>query len=227
VREKPQILPDRPNGGKWIAFGTIYPENYRIPKEKQGKEEYMMSGRRSATVDSYLGSQNLKLYNFETTLDPTGWRKHSGYGFNDFQEVENNMLKFFYLLKKKINPEDVDLDARMIKSIPLLEERGFITTQSGSPELLIPVLSHEEEKRFFKICRKAEKAFGENIRPYLAKWCETHKKEIPPHLTSVPDQKRTMPYEPSTMMFVYEAINQGVHPRDLGYICPETIAVFD
>ena len=29
------------------------------------------------------------------------------------------------------------------------------------------------------------------------------------------------------MMFVYEAIRQGVHPRDLGYICPETIAVFD
>lgn len=227
VREKPQIIPDRPNGGKWIAFATIWPQNYSIPEDKRGKEEYGLSGRRCTRIDSYLDAKNLKLYNFESSLDPTGWRKHQGYGFNNFQDVEDNMLKFFYLVKNSINPKTVDLDTRMIKSIPILEERGFITTKNGSPEILIPILSHEEEKLFLGICSKAQKTFGDNIRPYLAQWCKTHIKEIPPHLTSVPDQKRTMPYEPNVMMFVYEAIHQGVHPRDLGYICPETIAVFD
>lgn len=227
VREKPQIIPDRPNGGKWIAFATIWPQNYSIPEDKRGKEEYGLSGRRCTRIDSYLEAKNLNLYNFESSLDPTGWRKHQGYGFNNFQDVEDNMLKFFYLVKNSINPKTVDLDTRMIKSIPILEERGFITTKNGSPEVLIPILSHEEEKLFLGICSKAQKTFGENIRPYLAQWCKTHIKEIPPHLTSVPDQKRTMPYEPNVMMFVYEAIHQGVHPRDLGYICPETIAVFD
>ena len=115
----------------------------------------------------------------------------------------------------------------MIRSIPILEERGYITTKNGAPELLIPVLTHEEEKRFFEISQSASNAFADNIREQLAVWCKTHKKEIPPHLTSVPDQKRTMPYEPNAMMFVYEAIKCGVHPRDLGYICPETVAVFD
>ena len=227
VREKPQIIPDRPNGGKWIAFATIRPQNYSIPEDKRGKEEYGLSGRRCTRIDSYLDTKNLKLYNFESSLDPTGWRKHQGYGFNNFQDVEDNMLKFFYLVKNSINPKTVDLDTRMIKSIPILEERGFITTKNGSPEVLIPILSHEEEKLFLGICSKAQKTFGDNIRPYLAQWCKTHIKEIPLHLTSVPDQKRTMPYEPNVMMFVYEAIHQGVHPRDLGYICPETIAVFD
>ena len=227
VREKKQIFPDRPNGGKWIAFATVWPQNYKIPENKQGKEEYGLAGRRCTAIDSYLDAKNLKLYNFETSLHPNSWLKHNGYGFNNFQDVEFSMLKLFYLLKKNIKPEDVDIDTRMIKSIPLLEERGFITTKNGYPEPLIPILSHEEEKIFFRICEKAQKAFAENIRPYLAQWCQTHKKEIPPHLTSVPDQKRTMPYEPSVMMFVYEAINKGVHPRDLGYVCPETIAVFD
>ena len=227
VREKPQIFPDRPNGGKWIAFATIQPQNYFIPEDKRGKEEYGLSGRRCTKIDSYLDARNLKLYNFETSLDPIGWRKHQGYGFLRFQDVEAGMLKFFYLVKNNIDPKTVDLDIRMIKSIPILEERGFITTKNGSPEVLIPILSHEEEKLFFSICSKAQKKFGENIRPYLACWCKTHIKEIPPHLTSVPDQKRTLPYEPNMMMFVYEAIRQGVHPRDLGYICPETIAVFD
>ncbi len=227
VREKPQIFPDRPNGGKWIAFATIWPENYTIPEDRCGKEEYGLSGIRCEQIDNYLDAKNLRLYNFETSLDPIAWRKHDGYGFNFFVDVEVNMLKFFYLLKKNIKPEDVDLDTRMIKAIPLLEERGYITTKNGSPELLIPVLTHAQEKTFFEICHKAQKAFGDNIREHLAEWCRTHKKEIPPHLTSVPDQKRTMPYEPSAMMFVYEAIKRGAHPRDLGYICPETIAVFD
>ena len=78
----------------------------------------------------------------------------------------------------------------------------------------------------FDICKKAQKAFGDNIRKPLAEYCKTHKKEIPAHLTSVPDQKRTLPYEPKAMMFVYAAINRGLHPHDLGP-CPETIAVFD
>ena len=61
----------------------------------------------------------------------------------------------------------------------------------------------------------------------LFDYLETHKKKIPSHLKSVPDQKLTMPYEPRTMMFVFEAIKRGFHPRDLGFACPETYAVFD
>lgn len=225
VREKKQIFPDRPNGGKWIAFATVYPPNYTIPKEKQGRGEYGLSGRRCTRIDRYLDTKSMRLYNFETSLDPVGWRKHDGFGFDCFQDVEDNMLKLFYLLKKGIDPKDVDLDTRMIRGIPLLEERGYLACEEGRYRILIPVLTPEEEKTFFGICERAQKAFGDNIREHLAAWCRDHRKEIPPHLTDVPDQKRTMPYEPSTMMFVYEAIRQGLHPRDLGYPCPETVAV--
>lgn len=227
LRKKSQVFPDRPDGGRWIAFGTVYPENYSIQPEKQGKEEYMLSGRRCTVIDRYLNSCGLRLYNYESSLDPTGWKKHQGYGFNSFQETECSMLKLFYLIKKNISPEDVDLDTRMIQGIPLLEKRGFISLKNGYPELLIPVLSHKEEKEFFEICRNAQSDFGKNISEHIAEYCKTHMKEIPSHLKSVPDQKRTMPYEPSPMMFVYEAINRGLHPRELGYPCPETVAVFE
>ncbi len=224
---KPQVFPDRPNGGKWIAFGTIYPQNYTIPEDKRGKEEYLKAGLRRTYIDKYLDANQLIIYNFETSLDINYFSKHQGYGFDSFLDVEFNMLKLFYLLKKGISPETVDLHARMIKSIPLLEERGFITTENGYPELLVPVLTHAEEKRFFEICDNAQKAFGDSIREDLINYCNTYKMEIPPHLKSVPEQKLTMPFEPQAMMFVYEAINKGVHPRDLGYNCPETIVVFD
>ena len=224
---KPQVFPDRPNGGKWIAFATIYPENYTIPGEKRGKEEYSYAGMRLVNLGKYLNSLNLKILNYETSLDKYMYEKHDGFGYNYFGELEFDMLKFFYLIDKNISPETVDLDPRMIENIPLLEKRGFITTKNGVPELLVPVLTHDEEERFFEICGKARLAFGDSIKDDLAKYCETHKKEIPAHLKSVPDQKLTMPFEPNAMMFVYEAINRGVHLRDLGYNCPETFVVFD
>ncbi len=225
-REKPQVFPERPNGGSWIAFATVYPENFKIPEELQGREEYGMSGRRCTVLDNYLGNGKLKLYNFETSLDPAGWKKHTGFGYSNFMELEQDMLKTFYVVKKGIAPETVDLDTRMISGLSLLEERGFISLSWDKPELLVPVLNGAEEREFFDICRGAAESFGEKIREPLAEYCRTHVKPIPPHLDSVPDQKRTMPYEPDTMMFVYGAIARGIHPRDIGP-APETVVVFD
>lgn len=115
----------------------------------------------------------------------------------------------------------------MIKGIPLLEERGFISHENGKLKLDIPVLTHEQEKEFFGICGEASEAFANSIRKPLSEYCRTHIKEIPPHLKSVPDQKRTMPYEPNAMMFVYEAIEKGLHQYEKGVPCPETFIVID
>ncbi|MBQ7291815.1 MAG: sigma-70 family RNA polymerase sigma factor [Clostridia bacterium] len=224
---KPQIFPERPNGGRWIAFGTIYPQNYVIPEEKRGREEYGMAGKRNTVIDKFLNASCLKLCNYETSLDKYSWLKHSGFDIPLFADVEFNMLKLFYLLKHGIAPETVDLDTRILKGMPLLEERGFISTKNGKPEVLVPCLTHEQSRIFASICKRAKTAFADNLREPLRKYCETHKKSIPAHLTSVPEQKLTMPYEPPAMAFVYEAIKAGVHVRDLGEPCPETIAIFD
>ena len=223
----PQVFPERPNGGGWIAFGTVYPDkNYTAPAEKRGKEEYGLAGMRITSLDRYLDAKDLRIHNYETALYP--YPKHSGYGINKtLFDLESNMLKLFYLIKKGIAPEKVDCDPRILKGIPLLEERGFLTTKNGTPELLIPCLTHAEDERFAAIARKAGETFAEQIREPLWEYVQTHKKPIPAHLKSVPDQKRTMPYEPKPMMFVFEAIKRGIHPRDLGYPCPETFVVFD
>ncbi|MBQ4598552.1 MAG: sigma-70 family RNA polymerase sigma factor [Clostridia bacterium] len=221
----PQVFPERPNGGRWIAFGTVYPRDYTIPKEKRGKEEYHLAGRRRTCIEQYLDAKNLKIYNYESSLYP--YPKHAGYGYSSFQDVEHDMLKLFYLIKHNIAPETMGCDPRILKGIPLLEKRGFLTAKGGTPELLIPCLTHVQEKEFDAICERASTAFAAAIEQPLAAYVSTHKKKIPLHLTSVPDQKRTMPYEPRPMMFVFAAIEKGMHPRDLGYPCPETFVVLD
>lgn len=137
------------------------------------------------------------------------------------------MLKLFYLISKKINPETVDADPRILQAMPLLEERGFLRTGNGEPELLIPRLTHDQAARFWKICREATKQAVSRLSSPLIEYMGTLKKKIPSHLKSVPDAKLTMPYEPHCMMLVGEAIKRGLHPQDLGYPCPETIVVFD
>lgn len=227
IREKPQTFPQRPNGGRWIAFATVYPENFRDTAGYKGKHNYRLSGRRCSVIRDYLDCPILKFYNYESTLDKYSHLKHSGYGFDKIRDTEMSMLKFFYLLKKGIDPNSVAFEPRMMTNIPLLEERGFISTANGKPRLLVPVLSTSQEMIFFDICKKAYTAFAENIRPHLAEYCKHHKKTIPDHLKSVPDPKLTLPYEPAPMMFVYEAIKRGVHKKDLGFNCPEALLVFD
>lgn len=223
-----QIFPERPNGGRWIAFGTKYPNGgWNIPKDMRGKHEYGYAGLRNLYIDSFIGSKGLRIYNYETSLDPYYWQKHSGFGYNSFMDIELDMLRLFYLIHKDIAPETVDLEPKMIKGIPLLEERGFVSHENGKLKLDVPVLTHDEEKEFFDICREDAEAFANSIRKPLSEYCRTHIKEIPPHLKSVPDQKRTMPYEPNAMMFVYEAIEKGLHQYEKGVPCPETFIVID
>ena len=226
IREKQQVFPPRPNGGAWIAFGTICPENYVIPPDRRGREEYMLSGRRNVQIDRYLEGKNLWLFNFESALDPNGFKKYSGYDYDHLMDIEYDMLKLFYLIEHEIDPASVGFDARILQSIPLLCERGFLTGEGGKLRLAIPRLTHAQDEVFAAIWRRATEAFSAAIREPLAQYCRTHIQEIPPHLDSVPDQKRTMPYEPASMMFVFETIKKGLHPRDLG-ACPETFCVFD
>lgn len=220
----PQIFPERPNGGRWIAFGMI-DQKHRTPGLYAGRESYNLSGERRERLDCYLGTKDLALYNYESALYP--YPKLVIDGFSTFMEAEAAALKLFYLMEKGIDPLSVDVDPRMLRAIPQLEREGFLTVENGKPRLLIPRLTTAQYKEFQSMISVAADEVAARLEAPLAEYIRTHRKKIPPHLKSVPEQKLTMPYEPSAMMFVFEAIRRGIHPRDLGYPCPETIAVFD
>lgn len=220
----PQVFPQRPNGGSWIAFGTVSPINGSSQTESHGRE-YGLSGQRCTSLDRYLNSGRIALYNYESSLGPC--RKYGGFGFSTLQDEETAVLKLLYLIKHDIDPETVDCDPRILKGIPLLKERGFLTAENGRLMPLVPCLSPSEERQFWDICQRASQTFALQIREPLAEYIAGHHKQIPAHLKSVPEQKLSMPYEPAPMMFVFGAINQGTHPKELGYPCPEVFAVME
>jgi len=219
------VFPDRPNGGRWIAFGYRYSENYRMPDEKRGKEQYGMSGERWVNIDEYLKGKNLVIRSVETSLYP--YSKYDGFGYLNFSEMEIDLLKLFYLIDKQISPESVGFPPKMLKNMPLIEQRGFIKFQNSKSKLLIPHLTHEEYEEYRKIVSEAADKAVAKITAPMGEYINYKRKKIPLHLKSVPEQKLTMPYEVQAMCLVYEAINHNIHKRDLGYPCPETIVVFD
>ena len=148
----PQIFPERPNGGKWIAFGMI-DKKHRSPDLYQGRENYNLSGERCERLDSYLDARGLALRNYESSLYP--YPKLAIDGFTTFMEAETEALKLFYLIEKGIDPATVDADPRILRAIPRLEREGFLTTAQGQPRLLIPRLTQAQWKRYREIVNAA------------------------------------------------------------------------
>ncbi len=221
---KPQIFPERPNGGRWIAFGTAGTEEDLPWNVYRGKENYSLAGRREQTV--YQKKEHfLRFYNYESALYP--YTKYDGMKFSTYMDAENATAQLLYALNKDTEPLNANLDSRIIEAIPLLAEHGYLDISGEKPRVLIPCLTHAEKKDFDAICHEAITEAATALEKPLCEWTLTHRKEIPPHLKSVPDQKRSLPYDLSPMMFVFEAIARGIHPRDLGYPCPECILVTD
>jgi RNA polymerase sigma-70 factor (ECF subfamily) len=97
----PQTFPDRPNGGKWIAFGMI-DQKHRDPMLYTGRDNYNLSGERCEQLDNYLGTERLALLNYESSLYP--YPKLVIDGFTTFMEAEAAALKLFYLIEKGLIP---------------------------------------------------------------------------------------------------------------------------
>lgn len=227
----PQIFPDRPNGGKWIAFGTVYPDKsmrIQIPEEKRSREEWGMGGMRHCIIDRYLEGTNLVMLNYDTSLNPGGYEKFYSFGCRTFMEKEEAFLKLAYLIKNRIDPESVGYPPQLLAAIPGLCREGYLQQTDAGLNILVPCLTHAQSEVFaHEICRPCAKEITENLSDAMGDYLKAHRIPIPAHLDSVPEQKLTMPHEPPAMGFVYEAIRRGIHKRDLGYPCPETLLILD
>jgi len=227
---KPQVFPERPNGGRWIAFGTVSDMTSRedeMPPAYRSRENWGLGGVRRTVIDSYAGGRDLVMFTYDTALNPYGFGKLESLGGHTFMDNEEAFLQLAYLLEKGIDPAEVGYPPKLLAGIPGLCEEGFLVMRDGKPALNVPRLTHAEAEDFFsRICRPTMKKIADGLTAPMGDYLRTHKVKIPAHLDSVPDQKLTMPHEPPAMGFVFGAVNAGLHNLDLGN-CPETVLIFD
>lgn len=222
---QPQHFPARPNGGQWIAFAeSCYPDGYQAPAEAMGRHAYGYSGRRWERIEDFHGLKSATIMNYETSLYPH--KKYDGFPFSSFAQLESDVLRLLCLIK--LGASTADLSHEMLQYIPLLQRNGMIAFRDGSLEVLVPCLTMEQYRQYELILNRAVGSISDILTSPMAEFLKGKEKTLPPHLKgspNIPEAKLYLPAAPNGTIFLFNAIDRGIIPLDLGYLCPETIVI--
>ncbi|MCL2773981.1 MAG: sigma-70 family RNA polymerase sigma factor [Oscillospiraceae bacterium] len=213
-----QIFKDRPNGGKWIAFGNVFK-----PGETVGEiRKYSIAGRRWTRLENYFDSKEIMFYVYDLEGFPIKrylFQENEELNVNNFYEKEDNILKLLYMVESGTNPERTGFNTELLKKIPWLVKCGIMRYESdGKPALDIPVMSIKEWQSFEEIMWEISNNFKNDIKEPLTEFLKDKKQEIPKHLTSVPLQKQYLwACDIFTMAAIRIALKQGIIKQEYDY----------
>ncbi len=183
--EAEQIFPDRPNGGRWIAFGHMHKKN---EDRKNGQaHRYSYAGQRNTWLNDYLGAKCIRMSLFDPEGFPIRIYHRTDNGISD-----ENLIKLLYIIESGIDFRDSGFDEKYLSSIPWLAECNILCYDNGKPKVNIPVFRNEEVHFLDSLLSEAQLALSENLKSPLKQYLVGKKKELPPHLKSVPLQKQYM-----------------------------------
>lgn len=214
--------PERPNGGKWYAMGTMFPSNYDFSKNNHAK--YNVDGTNNIEINGYYGSKSAIVSQFGMDLGQT-WH---GYKHVNQYTDEQKYAQLLYSIAKHIPPEESMLDADMYENLPVLESLGIVKFTENGTEIDIPVLSREEMNRFWKITEPAVdnivSKFGGEIREFI----RSRKYEIPSHVKSfLPMHQYMGSFNSIPMAIIYNAIANDLFDIDKSKPCPAMLIIED
>jgi len=222
IFDSEQIFPDRPNGGRWIAFGHVFPTEGYVRNEHPDIEAHAYAGQRNPRFRDFLGAKHVEFLVF----DPVG------FGGNVYaREVsDGGLLKLLWAIESGIDFNATGIDADMLNHIPWLNECGILRTNNGKPAVDIPVISLDEwRSEFNEPLSSAREGLSEDIEALLKDFLKDKKHEIPEHLTSVPLQKQYLYAENAlTLATVRRAMKEGILTDgryDEGNQCPYPMVI--
>ena len=206
-----QRFNERPNGGRWIAFGHV---NFKKFNTKEHIEllAHSYSGERIARFDKYANSEYLELHVYGTDGFPC-YPYYYSVDYTFFPEnthVDAEIMKLLYIVSAGIDPESVGFNPEYLKAIPWLTKCKIFREEAGKPVVNIPVLQKKEAEILWNICTEAKHEMVKDLKKLLAEFFKGKKQELPEHLDSVPLQKQYL-YADNAMLFatIRGAISRG------------------
>lgn len=214
IFETEQIFPDRPNGGRWIAFGNVYFEEFN-PSEHIDLMACAYSGERYELLDNFAGSKTVEMHVYGADGFPAySYDRSPEYTFmKENDEFDYVLIKLLYLIHTGTDPESVGFNTEYLKAIPWLKKCKILMEDKGKLAVNIPVLSRPEWEELMSICKASTSAMitdSKALKVLLAEFYKGKKQDIPSHLKSVPLQKQYL-YAGNAMLFttIREAIHRG------------------
>lgn len=205
-----QRFKERPNGGRWIAFGHV---NFKKFDNREHLEllAHCYSGERIVRFDKYGDCEYLEMHVYGADGFPCySYLNSPDYTF--FPEntcIDTEIAKLLYIVHAGIDPESVGFNPEYLKAIPWLTKCRILREEAGKPVVNIPVLQKEEAELLWNICTEAKQAMKNDLKELLTEFFKGKKQDIPGHLDSVPLQKQYL-YADNAMLFatIREAISR-------------------
>lgn len=206
-----QQFHERPNGGRWIAFGRVDFKEFD-PKEHIELCAHSYSGERITRFDKYAGSESLEMHVYGTEGFPC-YPYHDSADYTFFPEnvcVDAEITKLLYIVYAGLEPGSTGFNPEYLRAIPWLTKCRIFREEAGKPVVNIPVLRNNEAQILWNICKEAKSRMVQDLKELLAGFYRGKKQELPAHLDSVPLQKQYL-FADHAMLFatIREAISRG------------------
>jgi len=215
----PYHFPNRPNGGNWIAMGTIAkPEN-----NNEYGHKYGYSGRRDDYIANYVNSKSIQIFEYSNYLAPEYHRDVP------YRRMESkDLVCLLYLINAGINPSETGIDLKLLENLEVLTEKGYFTNENGKLETDVAIINPRDFREMTEIKHATAAKIAEAIREPFNAHIKTVKKEIPKHLKSVPEQKLYMGGVFSIpMAMINEFIDRKLFWQDIDFACPPCVLVVE
>lgn len=166
--------PQRPDGGRWIAMGSQYPqdfdfENYRFAK-------YCYGGFRGAYFEGFLNTKSIDLKIYDTQPDL------NKYQHGPIEMQDDELAKLLYIISRGIPFENTGFNLMYCKDIPHLTECGILGSIDGKPFVNLPMITPDEYRILDKIRIEHMHFMADMLEPWLREIFPQLKIEIPAHL---------------------------------------------
>lgn len=190
--------PQRPDGGRWIAMGSQYPqdfdfENYRFAK-------YCYGGFRGAYFEGFLNAESIDLKIYDTQPDL------NKYQHGPIEMQDDELAKLLYIISRGIPFENTGFNLMYCKDIPHLTECGILGSIDGKPFVNLPMITPDEYRILDKIRIEHMYFMADILEPWLRKIFPQLKIEIPAHLVGRVAEFRQYSCYAVPMAFMKKAI---------------------
>lgn len=193
--------PQRPDGGKWIAVGSQYPQNFDF--ENYRFRKYCYGGERRSYDENYLGAKSIDLRIYDTQPDLNLY-EHGPVEIHD-----DNLVKLLYIISRGIPLDNSGFNLMFFEDIPHLTKCGILGDVEGKPFVNLPMITPEEYNILDRIRIKHMYLMANMFEPWLREILPQLKIDIPKQLVGRVAEFRQYSCHAIPMAFIKEAIKSG------------------
>lgn len=193
--------PVRPDGGRWIAMGSRYRENFDFSTYRFG--QYCYGGERGTHWERFLNSKSIDLRVYDTQPDL------NLYQHGPIEISDDNLAKLLYIISREIPSDNTGFDLMFCEDIPHLIKCGVLGERNGKVFVNIPMLTPNEYKSLDEIRLKYMNRLANILEPLLREIFPKLKINIPKHLEGRVAEFRQYSCYAIPMAFVKKAVLLG------------------